>query len=72
MIEALQPLRIVSHGRRKKQASKPLKRAPNDKVFRLTKSGFLYDKLADAAKAARGCDLPNESPSISAATHGRP
>jgi integrase len=34
------------------EALRPLKRGPDDKVFRLTKSGFLYDKLADAAKAA--------------------
>jgi integrase len=39
------------------EALRPLMRAPDDKVFRLTKSGFLYDKLADAAKEA-GVTIP--------------
>jgi integrase len=39
------------------EALRPLRRAPDEKVFRLTKSGFLYDKLTRAAEAA-GVKIP--------------
>jgi integrase len=39
------------------EALRPLRRAPDEKAFRLTKSGFLYDKLTRAAEAA-GVKIP--------------
>ncbi len=54
VIEALRPLRKAATPKRKsrEKVEPPKDREQDDKVFRLTKSGFLYDKLADAAEAA--------------------
>ena len=73
VIEALRPLRNAGTQKRigPKKVEPPKDREQDDKVFRLTKSGFLYDKLADAAEAAEVVIPESESPSISVATHGR-